>query len=153
MFRRRSIKMRQTPLRIDKGTAKNSAVFRKGGALIEFVFVLPVLFLVILGSVDVCNNIFTKQFLTEVSYQGAMEGSDSAVLEADLVTSIQAYLTARNVGTATITAQGTDGTAFDFVQRGEMFEIIIDVAAADRESPPVIVQFVDLSARSVGVRQ
>lgn len=126
---------------------------RRGGALMEFAVILPVMFVVILGSVDVCNNIFVKQFLTEVSYQGAIEGADAGVTEVELVQSINAYLSARNVGDATVTVQGISGTAFDDLLQGEMFEVIVDMASIDRESSPVIVQYVDLSARSVGVRQ
>lgn len=131
----------------------NSFGCRRGGALIEFVFILPVMLLVILGSVDICNNIFVKQFMTEVSYQGAIEGSDAGISEADLHQSINAYLAARNIGNATIATQGIDGTPYDDVIRGEMFEVVVSLASIDRESSPVIIQFIDLNARSVGVRQ
>ena len=121
--------------------------------MMEFVAVLPVMFLVILGSVDVCNNIFVQQFLTDVSYQGTLEGAEAGVSEEVLHDSISAYLTARDIGEATIITRGTDGTAFEDVDRGEAFEVIVSLAAVDRSSSPVIFQYFDLTALCVGLRQ
>ena len=126
---------------------------RRGGALIEMAFVLPVMFIVILGSVDICNSIFVKQFLTEISYIGALEGADASVGETELSDSVTSYLLARNIENASVSIEGVDGTPFDLVERGELFEVVINLAAADREFPPIIVQHVDMSARSVGARQ
>jgi hypothetical protein len=149
MFDRFPTRNRKCAHRISLGRRDS----RKGGALIEFVFILPIMFLVILGSVDICNNIFVKQFMTEVSYQGVMKGVDAGMTESDLVSSINAHLAARNIGNATISIEGLDGSAFDDVLRGEMFEVLISLAGADRQDSPVIVQSIDLEARSVGVRQ
>lgn len=121
--------------------------------MIELVFTLPIMLVLVIGSIDVCNNIFIKQFVTEVSYQGAVEGADAGISETDLQNSISEYLAARNIGDATIGIQGIDGTPYNDVGRGEMFEVIVNLASADRESPPVIIPHVDLNARSVGVRQ
>ena len=127
-------------------------IARRGGALIEFALVLPVMFIVILGSVDVCNNIFTKQFLTEVSYQGALEATNSGITESELRDSITDHLVARNASAASIVTQGIDGTPFDLVKRGEMFEVVIQLSAADSNSQPIIVTGINLSARSVGLK-
>ena len=82
-----------------------------------------------------------------------MKGVDAGMTESDLVSSINAHLAARNIGNATISIEGLDGSAFDDVLRGEMFEVLISLAGADRQDSPVIVQSIDLEARSVGVRQ
>ena len=110
------------------------------------------MFIVILGSADVCNNIFTKQFLTEISYQGALEGAEANVLETELRDSLSNHLAARNAHKASIIIRGTDGTPFDSVVPGEMFEVIIELAAADSDSQPIIVTGINLSARSVGLK-
>ena len=125
---------------------------RRGAALLEFAFVLPIMFMVILGSVDICNNIFTKQFLTEVSYQGALEATNAGITESELRDSITDHLVARNASAASIVTQGVDGTPFDLVKRGEMFEVVIQLSAADSNSQPIIVTGINLSARSVGLK-
>lgn len=134
-------------------SATTSVGCRRGGALVELAFVLPVMFIVILGSVDVCNHIFSKQFLTEVSYQGALEGTNAGITESELRDSITAHLAGRNASNATIMTQGINGTPFDLLERGEMFEVVIELAASDSGSQPIIVRNIDLRGRSVGLRQ
>jgi len=129
------------------------ALSRRGGALIELVIILPVLFIVILGSVDICNNIFVKQFLTEVTYQGALEGTISTVSETEVIDSVRSYLEARGIENAAISVQGVDSTSFDLVQPGEMFEVVVGISAGDRLSPPVVIPHINLDARTVAVRQ
>jgi len=129
------------------------ALSRRGGALIELVIILPVLFIVILGSVDICNNIFAKQFLTEVSYQGALSGTVSSVTETEVLASVQAYLDSRGVENATIDIQGIDGSSFDLVKPGEMFEVLVGVSADDRTPPAIVVPHISLDARTVAARQ
>jgi Flp pilus assembly protein TadG len=121
--------------------------------LVELTIVLPVMFLVILGSIDLCNSIFAKQFLTEITYLGALEGATSGLEESDLNDLVNSYLAARNIDNATVTIEGVDGTPFDLVARGELFEVVIHLAASDRVPSPVIIQHTDLSARSVAARQ
>ncbi len=43
-----------------------------GVATIEFAVCLPILVIVIFGSIEACNMIFLKQSLTEASHQGAL---------------------------------------------------------------------------------
>ena len=41
-------------------------------AVVELAVCLPVLVLIIMGSIEACNLTFLKQKLTEAAYQGAM---------------------------------------------------------------------------------
>ena len=78
------------------------------------------MFLVIMGSVDICNNIFIKQFLTEVTYQGALEGTISSVSETEVIDSVRSHLEARGIENAAISVQGVESTSYDLVEPGEM---------------------------------
>lgn len=45
--------------------------FRKGAAVVEFAVCLPVIVLIVLGSIEAASLLFLKQTLVQASYEGA----------------------------------------------------------------------------------
>ena len=55
---------------------------RRGTALVEFAISLPILFILIFGGIEIANAIFLQQFVSETSYQGALDAMQPNSLEA-----------------------------------------------------------------------
>ena len=50
---------------------RKAARNRKGAAVVEFAVCLPLLFLIMLGSIEAANMLFLRQALVQASYEGA----------------------------------------------------------------------------------
>ncbi|MEM7315702.1 MAG: TadE/TadG family type IV pilus assembly protein, partial [Planctomycetota bacterium] len=59
------------PLGPMKNSRKNRRQIRKGAATIELAVCIPVLVLLVLGSLEACNVIFLKQMVTAAAYEAA----------------------------------------------------------------------------------
>ena len=79
---------------------------RRGTAAVELAICLPVLSLVIFGSIEMCNVIHLKQTLTEVGYVGALVGSQPRATEVEIVQRVQTVLAARNIAGASVSVDG-----------------------------------------------
>jgi len=58
---------------------------RKGAAVVEFAVCLPLIFLIMLGSIEAANIMFLRQALVQASYEGAKaairQNADNATVE------------------------------------------------------------------------
>jgi Flp pilus assembly protein TadG len=69
---------------------------RNGAAVVEFAVCLPVIMLIVLGSIEGASMLFLKQTLVQASYEGAKIAiSDSD--QADVVDAIEAVAAGRRI--------------------------------------------------------
>ena len=75
---------------------------RRGAALVEFAVCLPVLMILILGSMEATSAIFVRQALTTSAYEGIREAIRTNSSTTDATTRAQDVLTARRIQGSTI---------------------------------------------------
>ncbi len=78
---------------------------RRGIAAVEFAVCLPVLVLVVFGSIEACTMVFLKEGLTVTAFEGSRVALKPGMTAADVSTQCQQILTARNISGATIQVQ------------------------------------------------
>ena len=71
----------------------------------ELAFVLPVMLILVLGTIEVCQRIFLRQSAVLVAYEGARLAARSTSSNTDITTRCQTLLTQRRVidGTVVVT--------------------------------------------------
>jgi Flp pilus assembly protein TadG len=104
---------------------------RHGAAVVEFAVCLPVIVLLILGSIEATSAIFLRQALTTSAYEGIREAARTGATTAQATNRAQNVLTSRNVRGSTIQFSPTDVGA---APRGEI--ISIEVAARFSTNSP-----------------
>lgn len=124
---------------------------RRGAALVEFAVCLPVIMILILGSMEATSAIFVRQALTTSAYEGIREairtGSNSAVATARA----QAVLTARQIRSSTIRF-----TPIDVRSAARGSRVVIEVSAPYAANSPFfgnVVQDRTTTVRSVMVKE
>ena len=75
---------------------------RQGAALVEFAVCLPLLLILILGSMEATSAIFVRQALTTSAYEGIREAIRIRSTTAGATSRAQAVLTARQIRNSTI---------------------------------------------------
>lgn len=104
---------------------RRSQKTRSGVACVEAAFCLPVILLVVLGSVEVTNKIFLKQSLSTAAYEACRTAIQSSTTTAIARASGEEILKARNVRSATITFTPADvGNA----PRGQMIRVTVSAS-------------------------
>ena len=127
--------------------------WRRGTAVVELAICLPVLTLVIFGSIEACNVIFLKQTLIEAGYEGALVGSQTRATEAEIVQRVQNVLTARNIVGANVSVDG-NGTNFNALRPGDLFTVHVDATVAGNIHVPIrFATFNSVESDVVGHKQ
>jgi Flp pilus assembly protein TadG len=86
-----------------KRRKSHAANDRCGIAAVELAVILPVLLILVLGTIEVCQRIFLRQSAVIVGYEGARFAARSTTSTADVVQRCQTLLTQRRVTGGTIT--------------------------------------------------
>lgn len=109
---------------------------RRGVATVELAFVLPVLLIIVFGTIEVCQRIFLRQSAVIVAYEGARLAARGISTNAEVTTRCQQLLTSRRVRNATVTT-----VPADFLQSptGTEIRITITVPWADNSASKVVV--------------
>ena len=81
---------------------------RSGLASVELAFVLPVMLILVLGTIEVCQRIFLRQSAVIVAYEGARVAVRSTSSNAEVVAACQVLLLQRNVNGAVVTVTPAD---------------------------------------------
>jgi Flp pilus assembly protein TadG len=115
---------------------------RKAAAIVELAICLPVLVLIVFGSIEIAGSIFMKQTLTSAAHEGALTGMRLNAQETEIITRVNQILTARGV-TGCTTQVVTDGPAFADLNPGDMFRVEIQNPSANT--------FINLTSVSVSV--
>lgn len=97
---------------------------RRGAAIVEFAVCLPIIMILILGSIEATSAIFVRQALTTSAYEGIREAIRSQVTSADAMARSQAILTARQIRSSTIRFTPTEVQS---AARGSL--VVIEVSA------------------------
>ena len=87
---------------------KGCKIGRSGLASVELAFVLPVMLILVLGTIEVCQRIFLRQSAVIVAYEGARMAARSTSSNADVTARCQTMLTQRRVNGATVTITPSD---------------------------------------------
>lgn len=82
---------------------RSRAANRTGAAVVEFAVLLPVMILLVFGSIEMANGIFLKQAISVSAYEGARAGSRSGGTEAEVKSRISEVLTSRGIKNQTVT--------------------------------------------------
>lgn len=70
---------------------------RGGAALVEFAVCLPVLLILVLGSMEATSAVFVRQALTTSAYEGIREATKVGGTSAEATSRAQTVLSARNI--------------------------------------------------------
>lgn len=81
---------------------------RSGIAATELAVCLPVLVLLIMGTIEACSMIYLKQTLSVAAYEGARASLRPNAATADVTDGCNQILTPRNVNGATISVTPSD---------------------------------------------
>ena len=104
---------------------------RRGAALVEFAVCLPLLLILILGSMEATSAIFIRQALTTSAYEGVREAIRIRSTTAGATSRAQAVLTARQIRNATIQFTPADVQS---APRGS--SIVVEVSAPYKANSP-----------------
>lgn len=88
--------------------SRKRASSRNGLASVELAFVLPVMLILVLGTIEVCQRIFLRQSAVIVAYEGARSAVRSTSSNTDVTTRCLSMLTQRNVKGAVVTVTPAD---------------------------------------------
>ena len=124
---------------------------RHGVAAVEFAVCLPIIILLVFGSIEASSFIFLKQSLSVAAYEGAREAIRNGSSRDDARARATAILDARQVQGFQIEFPGPDPS---IARRGE--EIVVQVTAGSAANSPLAGQFVAnrlLSSRVVMVKE
>ncbi len=97
---------------------------RRGAAIVEFAVCLPILMLLILGSIEATSAIFLRQALTTSAYEGIREAVRTSSTTAQATNRAQAVLTARRVNGSRILFMPADT---ETAARGS--NVVIEISA------------------------
>ncbi len=88
--------------------ANGAATYREGVASVELAIVLPVMLILVLGTIEVCQRIFLRQSAVIVAYEGARVAVRGTSSNADVTAQCQKMLLQRNVKGAQVTVTPSD---------------------------------------------
>ncbi|MCP4783785.1 MAG: pilus assembly protein [Fuerstiella sp.] len=86
----------------------NSCSNRRGTAATELAVCLPILLVLIIGTIEACSMVYLKQSLSVAAYEGVRVSVSPNGNSTDVTTAANRILTARNVKSATITVSPAD---------------------------------------------
>ena len=122
--------------------------------MVEFAITLPMLFLIIFGSIQIANALYTQQFLTEVCYQGALQGMSPFSDESSIEATMNDILNSRNISGAQIELTGLDGTTpFESLSSGSPFIASVTLSPTSTYGGPMLVQIIQMESSASGIKQ
>jgi hypothetical protein len=95
---------------------------RRAAAVTELAVCLPMLTLIVFGSIQACNLIYLKHGCITAAYEGTLELAKANATNASIVARAEQVLTARGITSSTIRILPA-GTEVSSVGRGSQFSI------------------------------
>ncbi|MCP4175335.1 MAG: pilus assembly protein [Fuerstiella sp.] len=83
-------------------------IARRGTAATEFAVCLPILLMLIIGTIEACSLIYLKQSLSVAAYEGVRVSVSPTGDKASVTTAANRILSARNVNSPSITVSPAD---------------------------------------------
>jgi len=130
---------------------ENQRENRRGVATVELALCLPVLALLVFGSIEAASFIFLKQSLQVAAYEAARKAISMGAVEADAAGRASAILTSRSIRDANV--RFASGPLVSTV-RGQ--QVVVEVSAPTRTNSPLAGQWVanrTLTARVVMLKE
>ncbi|NQU25254.1 MAG: pilus assembly protein [Candidatus Nealsonbacteria bacterium] len=84
---------------------------RRGAAAVEFAFVAPVFFMLVLGMLEFGRMVMVQQVITNGSREGARVAVLDGTTGAEVVAAVQDYMSAANVSGVNVTVDPTEPTS------------------------------------------
>ena len=135
----------------DRSPMDRHTTNRRGVATVEMAVCLPVIVLLVFGSIEASSFIFLKQSLNVAAYEGIREAVRVGSSAANGQDRAQNILTSRSVNDFSISyPDGDPGN----VDRGD--DVVIEVSAPTNSNSPLVGQFITnrtLTARVVMVKE
>jgi len=105
-------------------------------ATVELAIILPILLMLVFGTIEICQRIFLRQSAVIVAYEGARLAARGSSTNAEVVARCQQLLISRRVRNAIVTTQPSN-----FLQSptGTELRVIITVPWADNSPTKVVV--------------
>ncbi len=131
-------------------SSRRSPCRRRGVAAVEFATLLPVVALLVFGSIEAASFIFLKQALQVAAYEGIREAVRATATEAEATAQASAILQSRQIQNATIGFVGDPNTA----RRGE--PITIEITAPTESNSPLAGRWINnrtLTARLLMLKE
>lgn len=100
---------------------------RRGSAVIELAATLPLMALIVFGSVEVCSQIHTKQAIASAAYECVRAAISAGATDTQIQTKMTEILAARGINDATLS---TKPESVNNVKRGENIKVRITAPAA-----------------------
>ena len=97
---------------------------RLGAAIVELSICLPIIVLLVYGTIELNSSIFMKQTLTSAAHEGALVGMKQNATVEEVEGRIELILNARGVENYTVEVD-TNGIGFDQLESGDPFTIKI----------------------------
>lgn len=104
---------------------------KQGAAIVEFAVCLPVIMILILGSMEATSAIFVRQALTTSAYEGIREAIRIGSTTSNATSRAQAVLTARQIRDSSIRFTPTD---LRTAPRGS--NVVVEVSAPFKVNSP-----------------
>jgi len=95
---------------------------RRGVAATEFAVCLPIIVLLVLGTIEACSMIFLKQTLAIAAYEGARTAIIPGKTKADVEAACNQILADRNVSGGTVVVKPAN---FDALEPGEFVDVTV----------------------------
>ena len=106
--------------------------WRTGSAAIELALAIPVVLLIVFGSVETANLVYLKQNLTDTAYHGTLIGVKQGATESYVQSQVSSMLAARCIQGASVDV--APGVLLEDLDRGQLFSIRI-VAGTGENTP------------------
>jgi Flp pilus assembly protein TadG len=114
--------MSQFSLHRTKGTV------REGAAVTEFAIVAPVIFIFVMGLIEVSRGLMVSHILTKAARQGCRLGVIEGKSNSDITASVNATLGSVGISSDTITVQINDNAAdASTAQAGDEVTVLVTV--------------------------
>jgi len=116
---------------------------RAGAVIVEMAICLPILILLIFGTIELAGSIFLKQTLTSAAHEGALFGMQIGATEEEIRERVELILESRDLGDTCDVQVSPTGDAFDAMASGEFFTVSVSKGKQN--------SFINLSSVSVQV--
>lgn len=104
---------------------------RRAAAVVELAIILPIIFLLIFGSIQACNLIFLKQSVTAAAYEGILVAVRPDATESQTEQRINAVFSARRITNGSIDITSPASSNFNDIRHGDQMSLTVTVPASE----------------------
>ena len=109
-----------------KATKSNRQLFRRGAAAVEFAVVAPILFLVVLGVIEIGRAMMVNEILNHAARSGCRAGTIAGSNNTRVSSAVDQGLQYTTGSTTTITVNGSAGDV-STATRGDIISVEVSV--------------------------